>query len=39
VLLFEEAGTNAAIVFAGVKGDAAAAFRDAAFGSRNLGLG
>src|SRR5271170_3824583 len=29
ILLFEEAGTNAAMVFAGVKGDADAAFRDA----------
>jgi len=28
-LLFEEAGTNAAMVFTGVKGDADAAFRDA----------
>ena len=29
ILLFEEAGTNAAMVFTGVKGDADAAFRDA----------
>ncbi len=29
MLLFEEAGTNAAIVFTGVKGDADAVFRDA----------
>src|SRR5438445_323687 len=29
IMLFEEAGTNAAMVFSGVKGDADAAFRDA----------
>jgi carbon-monoxide dehydrogenase large subunit len=29
ILLFQEAGTNAAMVFTGVKGDADAAFRDA----------
>src|SRR3984893_17097833 len=29
ILLFEEAGTNAAMIFTGVKGDADAAFRDA----------
>ena len=29
VLLFEEAGTNAAMIFTGVKGDTDAAFRDA----------
>jgi aerobic carbon-monoxide dehydrogenase large subunit len=28
ILLFEEAGTNAAMIFTGVKGDADAAFRD-----------
>ena len=29
ILLFEEAGTNTAMIFTGVKGDADAAFRDA----------
>ena len=35
ILLFEEAGTNAAIVFTGVKGDADAAFRDADYVRRD----
>jgi aerobic carbon-monoxide dehydrogenase large subunit len=34
-LLFEEAGTNAAMVFTGVKGDADAAFRDADYVRRD----
>jgi aerobic carbon-monoxide dehydrogenase large subunit len=34
-LLFEEAGTNAAMVFTGVKGDADAAFRDADYVGRH----
>jgi carbon-monoxide dehydrogenase large subunit len=35
ILLFEEAGTNAAMVFTGVKGDADAAFRDADYVRRD----
>src|SRR6516165_6382756 len=35
ILLFEEAGTNAAMVFTGVKGDADAAFRDAEYVRRD----
>jgi len=35
VLLFEEAGTNEAMVFTGVKGDADAAFRDADYVRRD----
>src|SRR5206468_3918883 len=35
MLLFEEAGTNAAMVFTGVKGDADAAFRDANYVRRD----
>src|ERR1700737_3707010 len=35
MLLFEEAGTNAAMVFTGVKGDADAAFRDADYVRRD----
>jgi aerobic carbon-monoxide dehydrogenase large subunit len=35
ILLFEEAGTNAAIIFTGVKGDADAAFRDADYVGRH----
>jgi len=35
ILLFEEAGTNAAMVFTGVKGDANAAFRDADYVGRH----
>jgi carbon-monoxide dehydrogenase large subunit len=34
ILLFEEAGTNAAMVFTGAKGDADAAFRDAPYTRR-----
>ena len=35
ILLFEEAGTNAAIVFTGVKGEPDAAFRDADYVRRD----
>ena len=35
ILLFEEAGTNAAMIFTGVKGDADAAFRDADYVGRH----
>src|SRR5438132_542809 len=35
ILLFEEAGTNAAMIFTGVKGDADAAFRDADYVGRD----
>jgi carbon-monoxide dehydrogenase large subunit len=35
ILLFEEAGTNAAMVFTGVKGDADAAFRNAEYVRRD----
>src|SRR6516165_9904833 len=35
ILLFEETGTNAAMVFTGVKGDADAAFRDADYVRRD----
>jgi Molybdopterin-binding domain of aldehyde dehydrogenase len=35
ILLYEEAGTNAAMVFTGVKGDADAAFRDADYVRRD----
>jgi aerobic carbon-monoxide dehydrogenase large subunit len=35
ILLFEEAGTNAVMIFTGVKGDADAAFRDADYVGRH----
>ncbi|MGH7029958.1 MAG: xanthine dehydrogenase family protein molybdopterin-binding subunit, partial [Stellaceae bacterium] len=35
ILLFEEAGTNAAMIFTGIKGDADAAFRDADYVGRH----
>jgi len=35
ILLFEEAGTNAAMIFTGVKGDAEVAFRDADYVRRD----
>jgi carbon-monoxide dehydrogenase large subunit len=35
ILLFEEAGTNTAMVFTGVKGDAGAAFREADYVGRH----